>query len=111
VLSRKLSKMTVRAYQQRATLMAREAGVDETFSPHWLRHTFAVTFLEGSQDSPARALVRLKNKLGQKDARSCHHYLTMSRKDDKEDIARIFPSRKRMTLARSRREFEGRAGI
>lgn len=110
VISRKLHFLTVRAFQQRTTLWARESGIDTAFSPHWLRHTFAVEYLNGSEGSAAGALVRLKNKLGHKDAHSCMHYLTMSRKDDAEDIGRIFPARKRVSTSALRKEYEGRVG-
>lgn len=107
VLSRKHCAMTARAYQQRMKLWAKEAGVDAGISPHWLRHTFAVTFAEHSEAStPVATLVRLKNLLGHSDGSSCMHYLSMSREDVGAEIERIFPSRKRVRGAALRRAYE-----
>lgn len=109
VLSRNGEAMSGRAYQQRMKEIASEAGIDPAISPHWLRHTFAVTFLENSEGSPAAALLRLKNLLGHSSMASCMEYLTMSRSDVGAEIERIFPSRRRVRGAALRKAYEGRA--
>lgn len=109
VLSRKGGAMTVRAYQQRMKLWAHEAGIDESISPHWLRHTFSVTYVENSE--AAFPLVRLSNLLGHASPQSCMHYLTMSRGNEGAEIGRIFPARKRVSKAALRKEYEGRVGV
>ena len=108
VLSRNGEAMSERAYQQPMKEIAIEAGIDPAISPHWLRHTFAVTFLENSEGSPQAALVRLKNLLGHTSIASCMEYLTMSRKDVGAEIERIFPSRRRVRGAALRKAYEGR---
>lgn len=109
VLSRNGEAMSERAYQQRMKEIALEAGIDPAVSPHWLRHTFAVTFLENSEGTPQAALVRLKNLLGHTSINSCMEYLTMSRADVSIEIERIFPSRRRVRGAVLRKAYEGRA--
>jgi site-specific recombinase XerD len=108
VLSRNGEAMSERAYQQRMKEIAIEAGIDPAVSPHWLRHTFAVTFLENSEGTPQAALVRLKNLLGHTSISSCMEYLTMSREDVGTEIERIFPSRRRVRGAALRKAYEGR---
>lgn len=110
VLSRNGEAMSPRAYQQRMKEIAIEAGIDPAVSPHWLRHTFAVTFLENSEGSPQAALVRLKNLLGHTSVASCMEYLTMSRGDVGTEIERIFPSRRRIRPATLRKAYEARTG-
>lgn len=110
VLSRNGEAMSTRAYQQRLKEIAREAGIDPALSPHWLRHTFAVTFLEASEGTPQAALVRLKNLLGHTSAASCMEYLTMSRGDVGNEIERIFPSRRRLRASALRKAYEARVG-
>lgn len=110
VLSRNGKAMSPRAYQQRMKELAREAGIDPAISPHWLRHTFAVTFLEASEGSPQAALLRLKNLLGHTSIASCMEYLTMSRGDVGTEIERIFPSRRRLRAPALRKAYEARTG-
>lgn len=100
--------MSQRQYQKSLKAAALDAGIDPGISPHWLRHTFAVTYLEKSEATPAAALVRLKNLLGHRDSRSCMEYLTMSREDVGDEIQRIFPSRARVTTASLRKGYLNR---
>lgn len=102
--------LTARAVQLRLKFWAREAGVDERLSPHWLRHTFGADFCRVSVASPTETCIRLAKLLGHADPRSCGHYLTMSRDDDLGALVEAaFPCRKRVTKAQARRAFEGRA--
>lgn len=109
VSTRRGTAMSCRGYQLRLKEMAVEAGVDQAISPHWLRHTFAVTFLERSEATAGAALVRLKNLLGHLDHQSCMAYLKMSRGNVGEEIERIFPSRRRVRAGSLRRAYEARA--
>lgn len=114
VVSRNGRRMTVRAYQLALKQWAREAGIDEGVSPHWLRHAFAVTVVDKcSSENPTFVVARLSRLLGQTDPRSCMCYLSMSRSEETSGaamVARAFPTQGRMTPARVRREFERRAG-
>lgn len=98
--------LTIRAFQLRLKFWAQQAGVDDRISPHWLRHTFAAEFCRKSTASPTETCIRLAQKLGQADPRSCAHYLSMSREADVQTDA-LWPSRKRMTRARAREAFAG----
>ena len=102
--------LTARAFQLRLKLWAKEAGVDDRLSPHWLRHTFGAEFCRVTLASPTETCVRLAKLLGHADPRNCAHYLTMSRDDDPgAAIEAVWPSRKRVTKAQARRAFEARA--
>lgn len=105
----------VRAFQLALKQWAELAGIDTGLSPHWFRHAFAATVVESSSsENPTFVLARLSRLLGHTDARSCMRYLTMSRKSQTggaaELVERAFPLRDvRMTPARVKRAFEGRA--
>lgn len=102
--------LTPRAVQLRLKRWAREAGVDDRLSPHWLRHTFAAQFCRASMASPTETCIRLARLLGHADPRTCGHYLTMSRDDDPgAAVEAAFRCRKRTTKAQARRTFEARA--
>lgn len=100
--------LTPRAVQLRLKFWAAQAGVDERFSPHWLRHTFGAQFCRVSEASPTETCVRLARLLGHSDPRSCAHYLTMSRDEDPgAAVERAWGAKKRVTLAQARRAFDG----
>jgi site-specific recombinase XerC len=102
--------LSARALQLRLKFWAKEAGVDERLSPHWLRHTFGAEFCRQTLASPTETCVRLAKLLGHADPRNCAHYLTMSRDDDPgAAIEACWPARKRVTKAQARRAFEVRA--
>lgn len=102
--------LTPRAYQLRLKLWAREAGIDDRLSPHWLRHTFGAEFCRMSSASPTETCIRLARLLGHADPRTCGHYLTMSRDDDPgAAIEAAFRCRKRITKTQARRAYEIRA--
>lgn len=117
VLGRNGRALGVRSYQLALKEWAGLAGVDTGVSPHWFRHAFAATVVESSSsENPVFVLARLSRLLGHADSRSCMRYLTMSRNSatggQREMVARAFPARDvRMTPARVRRAFEGRAGL
>lgn len=108
--------LSVRQYQLALKQWAVEAKVDTGISPHWFRHAFAAGVVEASSsENSIFVLARLSKLLGHADSRSCMRYLTMSRSSKTgggaEMVARAFPARDvRMTPARVRRAFEGRAG-
>lgn len=105
VVSRHGSRLTPRAFQMALAEWGREAGI-EGLSPHWLRHTFAVQLVSTSQANPNETLIRLANRLGQRDPRSLTHYLTQTRDDNPGSyVEQAFPGRKRKTKAQIRREF------
>lgn len=108
VVSRNGGQMSVRGIELRFKYWAEVAGVDPAFSPHWLRHSFAVSFVEAS--TAVNPLVGLKRVLGHASARSGESYLTMTRDESAlgEVVERAFPSRKRMTPARARSAFNSR---
>lgn len=116
VMGREGRALCIRQYQLALKMWAKQAGVDEGISPHWFRHAFAAEVVESSSsENPIFVLARLSRLLGHSDERSCMRYLTMSRKSatggKAEMVARAFPARDvRMTPARIRRAFEGRAG-
>lgn len=105
----------VRQYQLALKQWAALAGVDAGISPHWFRHAFAASVVESSSsENPVFVLARLSRLLGHADSRSCMRYLTMSRNSATggaaELVARAFPViGQRMTPARVRRAFDGRA--
>lgn len=102
--------LTPRAFQLRLKHWAREAGVDDRLSPHWLRHTFGAEFCRMSTASPTETCIRLARLLGHADPRTCGHYLTMSRDDDPGlAVETAWRCRKRITKAQARRAFELRA--
>lgn len=103
--------LTPRAYQLRLKKWAKEAGVDDRLSPHWLRHTFGAEFCRKSEASPTETCIRLARLLGHADPRTCSHYLTMSRDDDPgAAVESVWRCRKRITKTQARRAFEfGRA--
>lgn len=102
--------LTPRSVQLRLKHWAREAGVDDRLSPHWLRHTFGAEFCRMSTASPTETCIRLARLLGHADPRTCGHYLTMSRDDDLGAVVEaVFRCRKRITKAQARRAFELRA--
>lgn len=111
VMTRRGAAMSCRGYQLRMKEMAVEAGVDPAISPHWMRHTFAMTFLEHSEATAGGAMVRLKNLLGHSSNQSCMAYLKMSRGDVGEEIERIFPSKRRVRTRILRRAYEERARV
>lgn len=103
-------RLSVRAFELRLKGWAKEAGVDDRLSPHWLRHTFAAEFCRKSEASPMETCIRLANRLGHTNPQTCSHYLTMSREDDPaKALERVWPSRKRVTMAAARRAFAGGA--
>lgn len=116
VLGRNGGALGVRQYQLALKQWAVLAGVDVGVSPHWFRHAFAAGVVEASSsENPLFVLARLSKLLGHADPRSCMRYLTMSRQSatggKAEMVERAFPARDvRMTPARIRRAFEGRAG-
>ena len=111
VLSRKHRGMSVRAYQQRMKVWASEAGVDAAISPHWLRHTLAMAYVEGSESaSPLGTMVRLAGILGHKNPNSCLAYLSMSRTGVGDELERIFPSRKTLRRRDVRKVYQERMG-
>lgn len=102
--------LTPRAFQLRLKHWARESGVDDRLSPHWLRHTFGAQFCRMSTASPTETCIRLARLLGHADPRTCGHYLTMCRDDDPGAVVEAaFRCRKRITKAQARRAFELRA--
>lgn len=115
VLGRNGLPLSVRQYQLALKQWAGLAGVDTGISPHWFRHAFAVSVVEtSSSENPVFVLARLSKLLGHADSRSCMRYLTMSRASKTgglaEMVERAGPARDvRMTPARVRRAFEGRA--
>jgi integrase/recombinase XerD len=115
VVGRHGDRLGVRAFQLGLKVWARLAGIDEGISPHWFRHAFAASVVGSSaSENPTFVLARLSRLLGHSDPRSCMRYLTMSRESTTgggaELVARAFPLRDvRMTPARVRREFGGRA--
>lgn len=117
VIGRNGRALGVRQYQLALKQWAELAGVDTGISPHWFRHAFAAGVVEASSsENPVFVLARLSKLLGHADSRSCMRYLTMSRKSSsggqREMVARAFPARDvRMTPARVKRAFEGRAGV
>lgn len=116
VLGRNGRALSVRQYQLALKQWAEQAGVDTGISPHWFRHAFAAGVVEASSsENPLFVLARLSKLLGHADSRSCMRYLAMSRQSatggKAEMVERAFPARDvRMTPARIRRAFEGRAG-
>lgn len=104
------SSLTPRAFQLRLKQWAAVAGVDDEISPHWLRHTFAVEFCRKSEANPMETCIRLANRLGHADPRTCSHYLTMSRENDPgAAIEKTWPAQRRMSKAQVKRIYEGRA--
>lgn len=102
--------LTPRAYQLRLKVWAKEAGVDDRLSPHWLRHTFGAEFCRVSKASPTETCIRLAKMLGQSDPRTCAHYLTMTRDDDPGAVIEtVWRCRKRISKTQARRAFELRA--
>lgn len=107
--------LSVRAFQLGLKQWAEQAGIDTGISPHWFRHAFAASIVEtSSSENPTFVLARLSRLLGHTDPRSCMRYLTMSRNSQTgggaELVERAFPLRDvRMTPARVKRAFEGRA--
>lgn len=98
--------LTPRAYQLRLKKWAKEAGVDERLSPHWLRHTFGAEFCRKSEASPTETCIRLGRLLGHADPRTCAHYLTMSRDDDPgAAVEAVWRCKKRITKMQARRAF------
>ena len=111
VLSRKHCAMSVRAYQQRMKVWAGEAGVDAAISPHWLRHTMSMTWLEGSEaKNPLAVMKELQGRLGHRRIDSCMQYLSMSRDDMGDKTERIFPSRKTLRRRDVRKVYEAGMG-
>lgn len=115
IVGRHGSQLGVRAFQIALKQWAELAGIDRGLSPHWFRHAFAASIVESSSsENPTFVLARLSRLLGHTDARSCMRYLTMSRQSRTggaaELVERAFPARDlRMTPARIKRAYEGRA--
>lgn len=115
IVGRRGEALGIRAFQIALKQWAELAGIDPGFSPHWCRHAFAASIVESSSsENPTFVLARLSRLLGHTDPRSCLRYLTMSRSSQSggaaELVERAFPLRDvRMTPARIRREFVGRA--
>lgn len=105
--------LTPRAYQLRLKKWAKEAGVDDRLSPHWLRHTFGAEFCRKSEASPTETCIRLSKLLGHSSPVTCAHYLTMTRDDDPgAAVEAVWRCRKRITKTQARRAFVvGRAAV
>lgn len=108
VVSRQGKGMTVRNYQLRLAIWAKQAGLPEGVSPHWLRHTRAMNIMRNSTARDPRGVVQ--SALGHADIRSSGVYTKTPREDVEAALDEIDArGDRRVTRAALRRGYEGRA--
>ena len=103
------SALTVRAFQQRMSYWAAEAGLPDGVSPHWLRHTHAKNIRrESNADDPNRVI---QARLGHRSVRSSEIYGRLDREEYEAALCEVdgkMNGKPRVRLADLRRAHEGR---
>jgi integrase len=79
--------LSVRSYQVRLKLWAREAGLPGGVSPHWLRHTRAMNMIRRSRSANPLKVAQLA--LGHASLSSTGIYTQMSREEFERDLLAI----------------------
>lgn len=106
VMSRKHGPLSIRAYQQRVTYWAKQAGLPDGISPHWFRHTRAMNIMHKTTSNDPRGIVQAT--LGHASIASTGIYTQVSREQlqaSLEEVDGVRPLRKRDM----RKVYEGRA--
>ena len=80
IMSRNHCGMSIRSFQARMRQWCREAGLDASATPHWLRHTLAKRMMKQSTAMDPRGVV--KSALGHRSIASTSIYT----EPDKEDV-------------------------
>lgn len=97
--------MTVRSYELRLKHWAKQAGLSDKASPHWLRHTRAMNIMRNSKAEDPRGVAQAA--LGHVSIASTGVYTGVLREELEAALNQVdAASRKRVSLAQLRRDFE-----
>lgn len=95
--------LSVRSYQQRVKLWAKEAGLDPRMSPHWMRHTRGMNIIRRTRATdPGRALLVAKEALGHASLKSTGVYLELSREELTAQLQAVDAAGGRVTRQQAR---------
>lgn len=100
--------MSVRNFELRLKHWTRLAGLPEHSSPHWARHTRGQNIMLRSTARDPRGVVQAA--LGHESIRSSGVYTATPREDVEAALSEIDARPGRVSLAKLRRGYEGRAG-
>ena len=104
--------LSIRCFELRLAHWARQAGLPDGVSPHWLRHTHAKNIMRNSTASDPLRLAQIS--LGQRSRRSTEIYTRPDREEVDAGLREVdgkVHGKPRLRLGGMRREYEGRAGV